>query len=68
MERAGNWVSSSSVMVPVAVSSASVAPSGLLSVTEKVSSSSLKVSWRVVTAMVVVVCPAAKVSVPDAAE
>ena len=56
---------SSSVMVPVAVSSASVAPSELLKVTENVSSASGRLSSMVTTEMVLVVSPAVKVSVPE---
>ena len=65
MDSAGRAVSSSSVMVPVAVSSARVAPAGLLRVTEKLSSASLMVSSIVATEMVLVLSPAVKVRVPE---
>ena len=68
MLRVGSGVtgSSSSLMVPVAVPVAMVAPVGLPRVTVKVSSGSSSVSSVVWTEMVFESSSAAKVSVPDA--
>ena len=68
MLRVGSGVtgSSSSLMVPVAVPVAMVAPVGLPRVTVKVSSGSSSVSSVVWTEMVLESSSAAKVSVPDA--
>ena len=54
-----------SVMVPSPVSSFSPAPAGLLRVTVKRSSDSCSLSSAVGTGIVIIVCPAGKVSVPD---
>ena len=56
-----------SKIVPSPVASLSVAPDGLLRVTLKCSSDSRSVSSVVGTEIVIIVCRAEKVSVPDRA-
>ena len=53
-----------SMIVPSPVSSFSLAPAGLLRVTVKRSSDSCSLSSTVGTEIVIIVCPAVKVSVP----
>ena len=59
---------SSLAMMPVATAWPKVAPEGFDRVTITVSSGSTTVSPRIPTVTVCEVCPAAKVSVPEAAE
>ena len=65
IDSVGSAAVSSFVIVPVAVARAIVAPEGLDSVTVNVSLGSTVVSPFTTTAIVFVVCPAVKVSVPD---
>ena len=66
--RLGPAQSSLSTIVPVAVARYSVAPTGLASVTVKVSSSGSRIrSPTIGTAIVLLVSPAAKTRVPEVA-
>ena len=65
IDSVGSGAASSFVIVPRPTPSASVAPEGLDSATVNVSLGSTVVSPFTTTAIVFVVCPAVKVSVPD---